>query len=275
MTTETRRTLAVVLALLATVFVLIAVLAPIRSCDNVIADGSIVELCSRPSLEALAFSFLPALILLLPDIGEVSFLGITAKRIAEQSAEKADKAQAVASEAKLEASTVKQTTATVGAAVLSTALSEARGSSAVPPVEDEIDLPTDRDALVEHLLHLWKDRLRPYERLARRSRYTSTWPALREHVAALGTAKTPSVAIDCLDRRLLATLPPGLTDQTIEEIKRWDQTYQKPLDLVELTAATTAAATHASNDEEIREAIQLGEAARRALPQPARDYVPG
>jgi len=97
--TTIRRWIAALLTLVATAFVLTAVLAPIQVCDNVLAGESKLELCARPSLEALAIAYVPALLLLLPDISELGFLTFSLKRQLEETSTDAKQAQADAKDA--------------------------------------------------------------------------------------------------------------------------------------------------------------------------------
>jgi hypothetical protein len=67
-------------------------------CQDAVAGTKTVRLCAPPSAVQLAFLFIPALVLLLPDLSEVTFLGIGIKRDLDQTKEKVDESQGTSTE---------------------------------------------------------------------------------------------------------------------------------------------------------------------------------
>ena len=56
----------------------------VRICTEQVSNGAVVEVCSPPSLAQLALLFLPGVLLLLPDVIEVNFLGVGLRRDVEE-----------------------------------------------------------------------------------------------------------------------------------------------------------------------------------------------
>ena len=64
-------------------------------CHDAVASASKVRLCEPPTLGDFVFLFIPALLLVLPDLSELSVLGVSLKRDLE---EKVDETQGTANE---------------------------------------------------------------------------------------------------------------------------------------------------------------------------------
>jgi hypothetical protein len=53
-------------------------------CRDTVASGRTVHVCGPPSLGVLVLLFIPALLFLLPDLSEMSFLGVSLKRVEDK-----------------------------------------------------------------------------------------------------------------------------------------------------------------------------------------------
>ena len=254
-----------VAALLAAAFVLYAVLKPLQVCDNMLADSKVVQVCARPALEGLALAFIPAVLLLLPDVSELSFLSFAVKRTVEEARATAEEAQEAAKDAKATAVEARESTATVGETLLPAAREKVDVEAATP---EGLELPADNDALIERLSTLWEDHLEPFERLARRRR-SASWPVLWAHIAASGERSRPREALDVSDALLIKKLPSGLDAAAISEIVAWAERFRESLGYVELTHTAVTATARNVTTAELQDALKVAEGLRRELPQAA------
>jgi hypothetical protein len=223
-------------------------------CDEKVVETEIKRVCSEPGMDRLGLLYLPALLLLLPDLSEFDVFGVAAKRIARQADRKASDAQNVAGQTQegLEAVTLvagdlsaQAAPAMAGAALARAARTEneagdvdggvdsahREGGSGPPDESSGGELKhADSTRLADELFEIWEDELSALERIARRLE-DPDGPQVRASLRGERT-NTKRGVVDAL---AWAELPP-LTDAQIDAIANWARTHTEDLAGVRVTA---------------------------------------